>query len=91
MSDPRTTIELRNKEIGKKMTSMKIYHKGIALTLFVFPYPASGEWDVEIHSGHVDTNTEGTYIDTLTLERETHIIADMWDAMDLAISTRVGA
>lgn len=69
--------------ITKTMNPIHIHHRGIACTLFVFPYPAISEWDVEIHKGHVPDNSNfDTYRNTVTLDRDTHLIADLWDDLD---------
>lgn len=61
-------------------------------SLFVFgPYSAysAPEWDVEIYTGHI-TDGERTgrrHIGTVScLDRDTHIIADIWDELDSLVS-----
>ena len=57
-------------------------------SLFVFgPYSpySNPEWDVEIYTGHiVDSERTGRgHIGTVScLDRDTHIIADIWDELD---------
>ena len=67
------------------MNTLHIYHNGYPFTYMVFgPYANGTEWDVEVHRGHVnDNNDESTYLFTQSdLPRDTHIVSDMWDAMD---------
>ena len=59
-------------------------------TYLVFgPYANGTEWDVEVHVGHVnDNNDSSTYLFTESdLVRDTHIIADMADAMDAHLTS----
>lgn len=60
----------------------------LPFTYLVFgPYANGTEWDVEVHRGHVTDGSAGTYCFTESdLSRDTHICADMWDAMDDYIS-----
>ena len=64
------------------MNTLHIYHNGYAFTYLVFG-PYKDGFDVEVHRGHVNDNNDlSTYMFTHTIERDTHIVADMWDAMD---------
>lgn len=53
-------------------------------TYLVFGPYSNGEFDVEVHRGHVEDSTDpDTYMFTESdLPRDTHIVADMWDAME---------
>jgi hypothetical protein len=67
------------------MTTYHIFHNGTPFTYMVFgPFANGTEWDVEVHSGHVSDNANpNTYLFTESdLSRDTHIVSDMWDAMD---------
>lgn len=76
---------------------MSIYHiyqdtaEGrMPFTYIVFgPYANGTEWDVEVHRGHVNDNDDfSTYLFTESdLVRDTHIIADMADAMDAHLTS----
>jgi hypothetical protein len=57
----------------------------LPFTYIVFgPYANGTEWDVEVHRGHVIDNSDlDTYMFTESdLSRDTHIVGDMWDAME---------
>lgn len=71
------------------MNTYHIYHNDQPYTYIVFgPYANGTEWDVEVHRGHVNDNRdESTYMDTKTIDRDTHIVADMWDAMDSILAS----
>lgn len=66
------------------MTTYHIYHNGYAFTYLVFgPFANGTEWDVEAHRGHVNDNEDvSSYMFTKTIDRDTHIVSDMWDSMD---------
>lgn len=66
------------------MNTLHIYHNGYAFTYLVFgPYANGTEWDVEVHRGHVNDNEDvSSYMFTKTIDRDTHIVSDMWDSMD---------
>lgn len=52
-------------------------------TYMVFGPYSNGEFDVEVHAEHVEYGSTDTYLFTESdLPRDTHICADMWDAMD---------
>ena len=67
-----------------KMTTLHIYHNGYPFTYMVFGPYSDGTFDVEVHKGHVNNNDDfRTWIFTQSdLPRDTHIVSDMWDAMD---------
>ena len=66
-----------------KTDNYQMYHKGQPYTYIVFGPYNDGDFDVEVHSGHVNSNDDPTtHLFTHTIERDTHVIADMWDAMD---------
>lgn len=73
------------------MNTLHIYHNGFPYTYLVFgPYANGTEWDVEVHRGHVTESTVDTYLFTESdLSRDTHIVTDMWDAMDAFIASGV--
>lgn len=59
-------------------------------TLVVFPQ--GREWDVEIYAGHAipgDASNSELYLDTVTLERGTHIVGDMIPHVEKALNERV--
>ena len=64
--------------------ALHIYHNGVAYTYIVFGPYSDGTFDVEVHRGHVnDNSTFSTWMFTQSdLPRDTHIVSDMWDAMD---------
>lgn len=67
-------------------SEMHIWRQTQPITLRVWDFGA--ETDVEIHLGH-HTYSEypsGDFVSTHTLQRSTHIIADLWDAIDAAAS-----
>lgn len=58
-------------------------------SLFVFGPYSDCEWDVEIHTGHITDGerTGRSHIGTAScLDRDTHIIADIWDELDSLVS-----
>lgn len=62
-------------------------------SLFVFgpysAYSATPEWDVEIYTGHIayGERTGRGHIGTVScLDRDTHIVADIWDELDSLVS-----
>jgi len=66
-----------------KTDNYQMYHKGEPYTYIVFGPYADNTFDVEVHAGHVRNNNDpGTHVFTHTIERDTHVITDMWDAMD---------
>lgn len=71
------------------MNTIHIYHNGSPFTYIVFgPYANGTEWDVEVHRDHVNDNSDvSTYIDTKTIDRDTHIVSDMWNAMDSILAS----
>ena len=65
------------------MDAIHVYHNGRAYTYIVFG-PYRDGFDVEVHKGHVYNNSHlSTYLFTQSgLERNTHIVRDMWDHMN---------
>lgn len=54
----------------------------LPFTYLVFGPYAYNDFDIEVHRGHIADNEDlSTYLFTETLPRDTHVIADMRDAM----------
>ena len=65
-----------------------LWRDGIPYTLIVWPPTLTTTWLVDIHSGHVDQNNTETWLNTLYLDRGTHLVADSWDAVSAALKER---
>jgi hypothetical protein len=63
-----------------------LYRDGEEYSLIVFgPYPGP-TWDVEVHEGHFTDMS--SLILTRSLERDTHIVGDMFDSVTEALAVR---
>lgn len=55
----------------------------LPFTYMVFGPYSNGDFDVEVHRTHVQDNEDTrNYLFTHTVKRDTHIVADMWEAME---------
>jgi hypothetical protein len=57
-------------------------------TLLVFPPTRSSRWVVDIHKGHVDVADTATWLNTVLLDRGTHIVGDCYDVAEQALGER---
>jgi len=67
-----------------------LFRDGNPYTLIVYGPDRDGEWEVEIHEEHVDPETRNplSFLGNTILKRDTHIVADCWDAVAKAMQQR---
>ena len=79
----------------KTLPLYHVYHMGVPFTYFVFgPYTVASstgdypEWDVEVWEDHIQDwqrHGKGYFLTISSLPRSTHIVQDVWTAMDEAM------